>query len=112
MKKGKIIKFISAFFIIFPLIFFANTTSLANSEVILLQNLIFSVSLASLLIWPYLKKYYLILCLILIVVMVFLSTFKLLEAADYAGSTAFGIMFFVLLIYLPVLVKRGHINEL
>ncbi len=105
-------QFILLFLILLPVISFINTNLLINFWAKMSQDLIFSVCLSSSIFFPGLKKYYLILAAILIVLMVGSFMFKVVAISDLLGSTAIGIVTVILISYVPQLVKKGYIENI
>lgn len=77
-----------------------------------LQSIIFTLILSSAIIWPFIRKYFFLVSLVLIIGMAFLFIIGVIEWADNLGSTSIGIIILLLLSHLPVFVKQGYIEKI
>lgn len=111
MRK-KIIKFLLILVFIFPVLLFLNTGFNANPKVILFQTIAFSILFCLSLIWSFLKKYFLFLSGLLLIIMSALSIFGKLAIAELFGSSGYGLLLLLLIAYLPQVIKKGYIEKI
>lgn len=110
--KQNAIKFFLLLIISIPIMFFLNLGFSLNPQWKIFQVMIFSVTLAVIIILHKAKQVILITALFLIIVMVFLYILNFIEWAEMAGSTGVGFIIITILSYLPQLIKLGYIKKL
>lgn len=110
--RNNLIKTGIFFSIMFPVMFYLNAGSLTDSYWEIIQSVFFAIVFTIILIWPQLKKAIFWLGLILIIITAAFYIVSLIDWADMAGSTAFGLLIINLFGYLPQIVKLGYIKKL
>lgn len=108
----KIIKLTSILIFVLPVLFFLNTGFSADSQWKIFQTIGFSMAFSTSLIWPFFKKYLLILSVVLLIIMSVLFIFGELLWAETFGSTVFGLTLLLIISYIPQFVKKGYIERI
>lgn len=106
------IKFILIGLIVAPLITFLNTGFANVASLIWIQTAFFIIIFASVLTFPQMRSHYWKAALLLLIIMVAFYIFQNINLANIAGSSSVGIIFILLLSYLPQLVKLGYIKKI
>ena len=75
------------------------------------QPLIFALTFSLCIFLSFLKKFFLIMSLSLLSLMVFVYFFNLLEISNWLGSLGYGMLLMVTFSYLPEFVKKGYIEK-
>ncbi|HCB22823.1 hypothetical protein A3H81_01560 [Candidatus Daviesbacteria bacterium RIFCSPLOWO2_02_FULL_38_18] len=108
----KITKLLFIFTASFPVLFFLNTGFSTDLLWKTFQTIVFSVLFSLSLVWPVLKKYFLILSGLLLI---FMAVFFISGQSGWAeifGSSGFGLVLLLLISYVPQLIKKGYIEHI
>lgn len=111
MNKKKL-KFLLILALAAPVLFFFNTGFSNDSAWKTSQTIGFSIAFSLSLIWPFSRKYFLILSAVLLVIMVVVFIFGQAGWAEIFGSSSFGLAVLILIIYLPQIIKKGYVEKL
>lgn len=107
----KAVKSVSIFIFVLPVLFFLNTGFSLDSPWKTLQTIGFSAAFGTSLGWPVLRKYFLILSAILLIMMSVLFIFGELLWAEVFGSSSIGLVLLLLISYVPQFFKKGYIES-
>lgn len=108
----KIAKSLLIFVATFPVLFFLNTGFSNDLLWKTTQTIGFSFAFSLSLIWPFFRKYILILSGFLFIIMSVLFVFDQISWAEVSGSSGFGLVMLILIIYLPQIIKKGYVKNL
>lgn len=108
----KVIKLLLILVLVLPVLFFLNTGFYADSPWKTFQTIGFSAVFSISLVWPVLRKYFLILSAVLLIIMAVVFIFGELLWAEISGSSGFGLILLLLLSYIPQFVKKGYIERI
>lgn len=111
-RPSKIIKFILISLTGAPPIAFLNTGFANVASLIWIQTAFFIIIFSSVLTYPQIRMHYWKAAFLLIIIMVVFYIFQNINLANIAGSSSVGIIFILLLSYLPQLVKLGYIKKI
>lgn len=78
---------------------------------LLIQPLIFAVVATISFLFGSYRKLFLFFSASLLSLMIIVYLFNLLDIANWVGSLGFGVLIIVLCSYIPVLIKKGHIEK-
>lgn len=108
----KAVKLVSIFIFVLPVLFYLNTGFSADSPWKTFQTIGFSAAFSASLVWPVLRKYFLILSAVLLIMMSVVFVFGQTGWAEVFGSSGFGLILLLLLSYIPQFVKKGYIERI
>lgn len=108
----KIAKLLIIFVLASPVLFFLNTGFSADLPWKTFQTIGFSAAFSTSLVWPVLRKYFLILSALLLIMMPVVFIFGEILWAEIFGSSGFGLILLLILSYIPQFVKKGYIERI
>lgn len=108
----KVIKSVLIFILVLPVLFFLNTGFSADPPWKILQTIGFSAMFSTSLVWHVLRKYFLILSVVLLIIMSVVFIFGQVGWAEIFGSSSFGLVLLLLISYVPQLLKKGYIKNI
>lgn len=95
-----------------PVLFFLNTGNSFDPLWKIFQTIGFSAAFSTSLIWPVLRKYFLILSAVLLIMMSVVFILGEILWAEIFGSSGFGMILLLLLSYIPQFAKLGYIERI
>lgn len=95
-----------------PVLLFLNTGNSFDPMWKTFQTIGFSATFSTSLIWPVLRKYFLILSAVLLIMMSAVFIFDQTGWAEIFGSSGFGLILLLLLSYIPQFAKLGYIERI
>lgn len=107
----KAIKLVLIFIFVLPVLFFLNTGFSADSQWKTFQTIGFSAAFSASLVRPVLRKYFLILSAVLLIMMSVVFILGEILWAEIFGSSGFGLILLLLLSYIPQFAKLGYIES-
>lgn len=78
---------------------------------LIIQPILFGISFTISILFSSLRKYLMILSVILLSFMILIYLFQRLDISNWLGSLGFGMLFVTVLSYLPQFIKRGYIEK-
>lgn len=108
----KIIKLVSIFIFILPVLFFLNTGFTTDPQWKTFQTFGFSAVFSLSQVWPTLRKYFLILSGFLLIFMAILFILGETGWAEFFGSSGLGLVLLLLISYVPQFIKKGYIENI
>lgn len=111
MKKINKISLASVTGLILVLLFTILSSGLDFSGANLIQPVVFATMATLCFFYPSLRRYILIVALVLLILMVFTYLINKLDLSNWVGSLGFGILAILVFSYTPQLIKKGFIEK-